>query len=337
MDRRQYSRNGLIKMLFDYSISNPPYQRKIGVRRTGQVNYSKCYDLFQQYSYYYSTKTIMIYPAGWLTSTNYSYTKWVFNQELKSLYYYNSNEVFGDSIIKDYPLIVIQLDHNYEDSIVDTQETSFNKNHNKWLDTKKKNIVFIHTKNYPYKLNNGATWIGGLNNIQDSDLTFYPDDNDLEEPIKIFIKRYPGTGDNCQWFYLERKEILEKYDKEDVDNYTVAIPRQYFSQNRMWIKVMNNPELSFKARIFPPKTVFAKTYLKIINFETRKEAENFCKYLNSYPITILASIEKGTKNFGINIPLLEDYKNNSIINWDSENIDNEICSFFNIKKEDIYD
>lgn len=324
-------------MLFDYSISNPPYQKKIGIRRTGQVNYNKCYDLFQKQSYYYSIKTIMIYPAGWLTSTNYNYTKWIFNQGLKSLYYYNSNQVFDKSIIQDYPLIVISLDHNYNNKEVYTQETTFNKKYQKWLDTTKKNILFTKTKKYPKKLNDGATWIGGLNNIQDSNLTFHTTTHNVKEPVSIFIKQYPGTGDNCQWFYLERKEILKRYDKEDVDNYTIAIPRQYFSQNRMWIKVMNNPQLSFKARIFPPNTVFAKTYLKIINFETRKEAENFCKYFNSYPITVLASIEKGTKNFGKNIPLLENYYDNTLIDWDSKNIDKEICSFFDIDYKNIYD
>lgn len=324
-------------MLFDYAVSNPPYQKKIGIRRTGQVNYNKCYDLFQQQAYYFSEKTIMIYPGGWLTSTNYSYTKWIFEQGLKTLYYYNSNEVFDKSIMQDYPLIIIQLDHSYILPTVKTQETVFNKNNGKWLDTKKKNIVFNQTKNYPHKLENGATWIGGLNNIQDSELTFHTTKHDLKEPVSIFIKQYPGTGCNCQWFYLERKDVLEKYNKENVDNYTIAIPRQYFSQNRMWTKVMNNPELSFKARIFPPNTVFAKTYLKIINFETRIEAENFCKYFNSYPITILASIEKGTKNFGINIPLLKDYTTNNSIDWDSTNLNQEICDFFNINYEDIFD
>lgn len=191
-------------MFFDYSIGNPPYQQKIGVRKTGQYNYKKIYDIFQQKMAYISQKTSLIYPSGWQSSSQYYFTQWIFNKGLMRSDFYYGEDIFGDSIIKGYPICVLHFSLGYKGKAI-INGIEVDKSSGLCIDTIKKKILFNKIKNYDNFLS-GAQWIGGLNNIEDTEgISFYDHDDGLVDPVKIFIKRKP----RCRWYLsmvLRRKK-----------------------------------------------------------------------------------------------------------------------------------
>lgn len=127
--------------------------------------------------------------------------------------------------------------------------------------------------------------------------------------------------------------MCDYYNEEDLNSWTVAVKSQYFKQNKVWTTVNYHPEHSFNVRVFPPHHIFAKTYYKLINFKSEEEANNFCTYFNSLPVTVLATIEKGSKVFGRNVPILKDYtSNNEYIDWQSDNISEQVCDLFGLNE-----
>lgn len=113
------------------------------------------------------------------------------------------------------------------------------------------------------------------------------------------------------------------------------MPQAYFVQARAFNDIIDNPSKGFEIKVFPRGTVFAKTFVKLKNFNSMEEAENYVKYLNSYMITVLLTLDGSRTTFASFVPDLGDYtSNNPNIDWDKP-LDEQLYALFNFTEKEI--
>ena len=106
--------------IFNYIISNPPYQQEITNNKKKNTTVKNIFHKFQESTQYYSDNTIMIYPFGrWYQRGGKGLNKFGKQQlndpRLTQLYYYPpEHKIFDNADIQDGIGIVIKDNTNHD-------------------------------------------------------------------------------------------------------------------------------------------------------------------------------------------------------------------------------
>lgn len=316
--------------LFSTIVGNPPYQVIVyeRIKDSERVVSTRIYPQLQKNASGAAINTCLIYPSSWQSSLQKDLGYFLLHNGLHTVYTYSGDHVFGNHIIKGYPVAIVHCQKDYS-GMIHTLKEPIKRNSLYWNESLVINELLNNTKNYnklSLKINNPLK----LSNIEDSGIHFSADKNSITNAIRVYIKKRSGVQADADYYYAERSE-LEKfiYNNESIDQYSVAIPSRVFKQNRLFKYVHYDNKFNFGAKIFPPGEIFGSTYIELCYFKTYEEAINFCTYFNSYYITLLASLVPGKKNFVSMVPDIKDYATNSVINWNN-NINSEIEKLFNL-------
>lgn len=324
--------DNFVKM-FDYVVSNPPYQVITSKSSSGRSYAAGIYDKFHKYAYDLTDEVIMIYPATWQRDLTAGHGKWLVDSGLKSAYNFDGQDLFGQSIRKDYPITIVHTSCGYNGDMHADNDFIISRKEENWISQKNIQLLVEKTKNCK-KLNLGNlitdTSIKNVPQLESQGILLYKDNNKIEDPVKIYIKKTAGTIADSENFYVSRTEILDKFSG-NIDKAKTAIRTRFFIQNQAFNEVINDPSDSFRIQVFDKNHIFGQTLTELREFDTFVEATNFANYLNSRFATLLLSIKRKKKGFGSLVPDLEDYTdNNPDIDW-SKPLDPQLCNIFNIE------
>lgn len=318
--------------MFDYSISNPPYQKETQSQTSSRRVTIDIFPEFQKVSTYLAKHTIMIYPATWQKNPNIKLGEFLKNNGIVSSQYYNSNSLFPE-IRSGYPLSIVNVCQNYSDNIF-INEIERPRSEQVWVDSKKKAILLDKTHDYP-KLTNGATHLSKLSNIKDNGLKFSDSIESFVEPVSVYIKKNPGVQSDGGYYFTERQD-LEKVllYPETLNEYTVSIQSSPIGRMRIFNELLEN-RTSLGARVFGLNETHSLTWIQLKAFDNREEAENFAKYVNTYFFHVLTSFDYSRLGFASYVPDLQDYSNNNPhINWEKP-LDEQLYKLFDLTDEEI--
>lgn len=347
------SGEGLVEVskLFDYCLSNPPYQLVVGQRENGQSKSIAIYPTFQKNAMSISTKSCMIYPASWQNGYigEKSFGFWLRNNGMKSSNFYLAKDIFDRSIRADYPISIVSCFAGYNGDIK-INDNYVGRDNDAWIDTLQKNILVRKTKSFK-KLEEGVEQISSLSNIQKSNIDFVSLNDELKikeikNPVKIYIKKTATTAADGDDYYADRSNVNKEINPIFIDGFVVAMPYSNFVSNRAFLEIANNPDIGFGTKIFGPNYVFGRTFVKFKCFDTEEEAINFNKYFNTKVIKILSVLDKRPKHFASFVPDLEDYTNNNPVFTPDEklpvgheykglDLDHRLYKLFNLSEDEI--
>lgn len=322
---------------FDYVISNPPYQLETGTnyKDSTRKSFTRVFDQFQLSASVLGTTTSMIYPASWQSSIVKGFGKDLINSGLSSVTNYNGSVIFAGAIKENYPVSIVNCTQGYTGAIK-SNDIILPRDSAVWIDSKSKAILLEKTGHLA-KIKSGVFDLTDLKNIESTDdISFSINPKDFTKPVKFYIKKTAGTAADGGFYYAEKSKLANHYkNPAELDKYNVSIQSMFFKQIRNFKEVDSGILKNFGARISMPDEGFSTTWSNIVSFETKKEAENFVKYFNSKPITVLAVLEISRSRFGAFVPDLEDYTdNNPNINW-NEPLDPQLYKLFNLTEEEI--
>lgn len=323
--------------IFDYCVSNPPYQEATTRNADGRLHSTPIYDDFHRIMYPQATNIIMIYPSTWQRDLQKGHGEWLIAHGLHRTYDYDGQDVFSDSIRKDYPVSIVETQCGYngimysQDSFRNTRGATY------WLNHEAIDVLVNRTKDFP-KLDLGTVRtnvrIKNVLQVESLGYTLCEDKDSLCDPVSIYIKKTAGTIPNGTWYYMNRSQASKLYGC-GVEKYKVALRTRFFVQNQAVNELLNNPDACFAVQVFDRDQIFGQTLTLLSNWGTREEAENFAAYLNTRIITFLISATRRKKSFCELVPDLEDYtSNNTNIDWDQP-LEEQLYKLFGLTQEEI--
>ncbi len=316
------------KMDFDAIIGNPPYQLEGG---SGGNNDSPMYQYFAELSNKLNPKySSLIMPARWFAAGRENLLgdfrkDMLSNKNLSKLYVYTqSRDVFPNVEIKggvcyylldsnhngkcDYHLIHDGIhekyDRNLDDFDVLIRDPIFA------AIVKKVNDYDLNSKFKVDSIISNDTPFGISSNVRNSTKN------------QIIVYQEPTSEHNTKLYHIEKlvrkieyinRNTVTKH-KEDIDSYKVFIPGAGGSGNDPI--VLGKPEFADKNSVCSQSYLYAK-------FESEIEARHFIKYIKTkFFRTLVAAIKisQSAPNRVYRFVPMQDFTNNSDINWDS-NID----------------
>lgn len=318
-------------MLFNYCVSNPPYQLDNQSANASRRSTTDIFPDYQMFANHISENTIMIYPATWQKSVIVGFGEYLVNHGMSYSYYYNSDDVFPN-IQSGFPLSIVRCGKYCEPYISINDSIKLDRASKVWIDSPEKELLYFLTKDYP-KLTSGAVSLNKLKNVQDSKVSFSSSAKDFSDPVKIYIKRKPGVQADASDYYMERHDY-QKFElfEGSLDGYKVAIQSRTVGRTHLFNDLIRSGKV-LNARIFEPDYGFANTYVELGRFSSLREAENFKKYVNSRFFLYLTSFDYSCSGYATFVPDLKNYSdNNSQVDW-SKDITSIIQDYFNISDE----
>lgn len=327
--------------LFDYVISNPPYQN---------AKNSAIFQSFQYNSFYFSTTTHMIYPAQkWLLKsgkgvgidklfdtikhkknmfklTIYEEPAEVFPTiELAgglSIVYSdnNNNDYFDYEIIKNSNSTIRKQYYNTLPATLPLHHT-LNDIVNKAMKNNTRTLSSIVQKSSLYNIN--SSFIEKHNKSYNDNVI----NSNAQEPVKegyykVYSNATSGVAGKADWFQV-RKELLPQVN--NVNTYRIALG------TRSTAGAENRSQL---AHCYKPNEIFGDLRYCVGVFTTEKEALNFMEWLKTPLIrTLCFSSARRIKNFGVNVPLLDSYNNSQFIDF-NKNIEEQLEELYDINQEE---
>lgn len=301
-------------MLFDYCVSNPPYQKKTIQDSTGRTHYTKCYNEFQHYATTTCAHTLMIYPSGWVNSLHTGYGAEIRTMHLHHVFLYDGTHVFNKAIASGYPVGIIHTDSNHNGNIYVNNHinniTSTRWIYDQWLadtlhDTHGEPTYSFHTE-----------FLSDISSIQSSNLHVLSQQDNYDD-VLIYVKNKPGTQADADWRWITYEEALKYFNEDDIDSYTVSIPNSFFKQYRLIRNILDDSTLRFGYTIFPPGFVHGNTYRKITSCATAQEAEKLVEYLDNPVITRLTAYGAAAHDFASLVPIMNNdstwYKHHDVL------------------------
>lgn len=325
--------------LFTYTVSNPPYQMDASNEFNNAAN--NIFHRFYESGIILSDETIMIFPGGrWMQraaksrqASNVIYPTvktidWYPNSSEKGI-----NKVFDSVDIPDGVCIVTGSDYNKKD-FIELNGYSMEKPGESEiipLSTKGTLIVkkvfdnfdhFIIQQKMPSMLFGLRTYYVERN--QDKCSSHKTDKYNISAWL---ANKEKGASKRVEEFFINKKEIQWDKKKEEMfHKYKVCSSKESGKRPDMSnYTVVNN------------NTVIGESWVIFGAFDTKKEAYNYKKYLDSNIIKILLSESKGgkLKTWGYFVPDLGDYTdNNPDIDW-SKPLDPQLYKLFDLSQEEI--
>ena len=328
--------------IFDYIVSNPPYQQKIQstIQKNSNTATINIFDKIHLNTLHYSYNTIMIYPAGrWWYDTKSPLRQYLFNNHyLKELTYYDNKQsllIFPTVGIADGINIVHStrtFNHSYT---IRNNKTSYSTNN--WSIIKPLPINADHCALADKILNrirelsldtldNHTTFTqnqAGLSSKQLSELNLekYSGQELLNNQLKIFANA-SGSISGKSDYYIINKDKVRKYDK----TYQVCFRQSIIeNNNRKWF-------ITF----FDNTTVFGNSSVLLYKNTDYDQAYYFSKYAETkfFEYCIRLNIEGRKKVLGSYTPVFNDYCSNSLIDF-SKTLEPQLYELFNLTDSEI--
>ena len=301
--------------LFDYAVSNPPYQ---------DAGNSAVFHLFQTLADKIAYSTSFIYPADkWMTQSGKGAGFDEFSiQQVQSPFitklsvYENTELIFptialhgGISIVNknmnlwnDYSPFVESFEQDGYSSTM-MVDTSYIKT----LSTSNRMNRFVNKvmKDYSGKVLNDVLMSSafyGIDSkyIERSDKWVRDVEYNGEKGfVKILTTGSSGKGGRVEWFWIPVEDVRKNHDT--INSYKVAIsPRHAAGYGGR----------SQHAYIYGPNMIFGDCRFCVRVFDNFEEADNFMKWMGTDVVrTLILSSSRRVKNFGVNVPLLPTFKN----------------------------
>lgn len=325
--------------LFDYVISNPPYQN---------AKNSAIFQLFQYNSTYYSKTTHMIYPAQkWLLKSGRGvgidklFDTIKHNKEMFKLTVFEEPLEVFPTIQLAGGLSIVSCDKKNNDYFsYQIIKENDNETRKYYYDSFPQTLALNHTINdiiYKTKSNRPLSSIiqkSGLYNINSSFIERHNEshndniiDSTVQETVKdgyykVYSNSTSGVAGKAGWFQV-RKELLPQV--ENINTYRVAVG------TRSTAGAENRSQL---AHCYKPYELFGDLRYCVGVFNTEKEAHNFMKWLKTPLIrTLCFSSARRIKNFGVNVPLLDSYENSTLIDFDKD-IETQLEELYDISEKE---
>lgn len=341
-------------MKFDFLIGNPPYQEEAEShsKTNGQKPMKNIFHYFQiQADEIAEEGSVMIYPGGrWIQQSGKGLQQFGHDQmndkTLSSVSLFaDSKDVFGQAAeLADGVSIVVKnkkktsdgFDYTYIENGEETEVHMDNpgdliiplnpKDKDLFYkileNVKKYNLSFLNDSILPRSLfsvesdfvenNPGAV------SLYDRTKTY-----DWDKKIKLLTNDKAGKGGKARWFIADKSVI--KTGREHLSNWKVIVS----SANAGGQKRDNQLEIADN------HSAFGRSRLALASFKTKKEAENFYKYVSSIIIkyTFLLT-DEALASLGKSVPDFKDYSDdNKYIDFNGD-IDNQLCKLLSLTPEE---
>lgn len=328
--------------IFDYCISNPPYQQKI--QRKTQKNSNTAtiniFDKIQLNSLYYSKNTIMIYPAGrWWYDIKSPLRKYLFtNHYLKELTYYDNKQslnIFPTVGIADGLNIVYSTRKTNQTFTIKNSTHSYSTNN--WSIMKPLPVSATHCAladkiSHKIQLLNLDT-LDTITNFRQNQakltskqlselkLEQYSGQELSNNQLKIFANA-SGSISGKSNYYLINKNLIKNYDK----TYQVCFRQAIIeNNNRKWF-----------ITLFDNTTVYGNSSVLLYKNTDYEQAYYFSKYAETkfFEYCIRLNIEGRKKVLGSYTPVFNNYCSNSLIDF-TQSIDSQLYELFDLTDNEI--
>lgn len=338
-------------MKFTAIVGNPPYQLTVAKKDTsnGQKSVVNIFQHFQIASDELAKYTSLIYPGGrWIHRSGKGLDTFGFNQindpHLSLLEFFpNSDDIFekvgiadGLSIVfKDMNKTADGFDYVYiKDGIRICEHTENPGEHLMPLNPFDVSIVesitkitrqqfsFMHDTILPRSLFSIESDFVEKNpnlvrNYVDGDMFFDP-----KSEIKLFTNDKAGKSGRAKW-YVANKNVITT-GKEYLDKWKVVVS----SANAGGQKRSN------QLAILDNHSAFGRSRVAIKTFDTRKEAENFYKYMKSELIRFaFLMTDESLTSLGKLVPDIGKYTDDNGILDFKKDINEQLYKLFDIKEE----
>jgi len=338
------SMEGQDKMKFDVVIGNPPYQQKGG---SGGNNDALIFQYFANIAKKLDPTYIsLIIPSRWFSAGRENlvgeFRKDMLNNKSieKMVVYTDASEIFESVEIKGgvcYYLINKNYkgDCNYTLYQDDTKEISVR-------DLSELNILIREPQisSIVNKVINSDSMNLSVDSIISNDTPFGIGSNPISgKKYTINVYEDKSKEHNTLLFYIDKQKRQLKYVKKsdikknvkDINKYKVFIPANAGSGNDPYI--LGKPEIADK------NSVCSQSYLYSA-FNTKEEAKNFVKYMQTKFFRILVKalkITQGAPSKVYKFVPMQDFSKNSDINWNADivKINKQLCKKYNISSKEI--
>lgn len=328
--------------MFNYCISNPPYQDSVKSNTNGQTVVKNIFHLFHYTAAQYCEKSTMIYPAGrWMQAGGKGlkdYTTWIINNpHLKDITYYeDNNSIFNTVKIKD-GVSIVNIDNTYYNNrriLLNNEDILIQQ---KILPMSSEYITILNKVSQYMNDNN----LLSLNDIKESRSQYGIESNfveknksivydvehydELEAPIRIFTNDKSGVSGRTTWFCIEKDNIPKQHDS--LNKYQFIIKSAQFGKKDYQLR---------KGMIIKPNEAFGRSRVSIYCTENEVEIINFEKYIttNLCELLLYLSAFGGLSYLGVFVPVLDSYNDNSVIDF-NDNISEQLYALFGFSDDEI--
>lgn len=345
--------NNMSKKLFDYVIGNPPYQEEVAIKETnnGMRRSRSIFQYFQIEADKIAISSVLIYPAvRWIHQGGKGMKDFGKNQindlSLSKLVYYpNAKDVFPNIGITDGISIVVKNKNkttpgfNYKYCVLnETRDLTQNNPGdslmplnpddgsivNKIRDfVEKYKISYLHDSVLSQKLFGIESAFVEENPDK---VQLYSEDAEInyDDKIKLLANDKSGSMGRSKWYVVDKNCVIK--NREFINKWKVVV----ISANPGGQRRDNQLE------IIDNHSAFGRSKVALKAFDTKIEAENFFKYMDSDIIryTLLLTNEALT-SFAKYTPDILNYKtDNPYIDF-SKNINEQLASLLKLNTQEL--
>lgn len=343
------------KMKFDIVVGNPPYQEEVKTVSSSNAQKPRT-NIFQHFqesaSLLAKDKTILIYPGmRWIHQSgkglkNFGYNL-INNSNLEEISFYpNARDIFNGTDIPDGISIVV-TDNNKTTSgfkynyIYDNNHISINQDNpgDDLLIVNPNDIKIVEkikkfvTKNNLNYLNSeilprGDSLFGIDNDLiikNKNQVELYTNQTiDYDKRIKVLTNDKPGPAGRTKWFVIN-KDLIRQNTKYITEWQVVVSSAHPGGQDGR----------SNQLEIVDNHSAFGRARVALKSFETKKEAENFKKYINCKFIRYaLLLTDESLTSLAKYVPNLSNYTDSSYIDF-SKPIDDQLYKLLGLNNDEI--
>lgn len=340
------------KKLFDFIVGNPPYQEQTEKKSetNGQLRSKSIFPLFQEAADQLAEESsVLIYPGGrWIQRSGKGMANFGLKQindpRLKELRFYpDCKEIFPSAAIADGISIVIKkmkktengfnyvyCNHGVEQKVVvdNPGENIMPLNPNDLLIVKKiedfvrdNHIQYLHDRVLPQKLFGIESEFVEKNSKTVRELL--PNSTiDYEKEIKLYTNDRAGKAGRTKWFITNRN--------------TIPVNRHYIDKWKVVVSSANagGQKRDNQLEIIDNHSAFGRSRVALAAFDTKQEAENFVKYVQSYVIRYaFLMTDEALTTVAMKVPDVGEYESNRIVDF-KKDIDQQLFNLIGFTPEE---
>lgn len=323
-------------VLFDYCVSNPPYQKDVAKKQNRTSTSVDIFPLFHTISQKLCNTITMIYPAGWQKNISSGFGGWLYNNGLFSSENYNVQDVFDKSVERGFVVSVVSTNCRYKRDIL-VNGSPRDRDVPVWISTQAADILYRRTREWSNGYLGGVSKLTTLRNLQVDNIMVLDDVSSDDDVVMVYVKQKPGKQADAKFFPVEKSVLLPHVADNTkcfhYGKYNVVTRDAILGRQPLFSRMMGD-QGSILSRVLSPDEVSGVTWMSVRWFDTEEEANNFSKYLNSKPVSFLIGLDYSRRSFAGFVPDLGDYTNNNTdIQWDLP-LDKQVCNVFGLSDEE---
>lgn len=353
------------RMKFDAVVGNPPYQVEVSKSyNQNQANTTWIYQYFQFVADKVGKYTCLIYPFGsWFDSPDrlnglgnlllhdghtISVSAYEGTADRRAWYRKDKepDPIFGTSANLSAGVSIVLRSCDLQDSF---------EFMNRVYADKKVVVALLDTNSItpnPLFIDINKKFIGkklvkdikkGIFGIESNFVEANPkkvsfDSSDWNDPIQLLTNDKSGSAGRARLFWTDRENIPS--GKEFFDCYKVvmssAYPKKSITTGNPTIDNVKK-RLGELVEVLPPNSAFGKSRMALFMTKSKKECENFLKYIRTNFFAGLVLQEPNRRSTIGEIIPAQDYSCNSDINWSVsiDEIDQQLYEKYDLTKEEI--